>query len=145
MNLTKIRKAAGLTQVQLAERTNITLTMIKQYEQGSRNINGAAGITLYRLSQALGCKMEDLLELDRPQKIVKLYDCKNSTNPYLVAELEDGTLKCAHTTPDASQIVIDRDYNRTGRRQEELREIQEYQYKYIYKDVLEKYNKKVEE
>lgn len=57
------RKACGLTQRELSERSGVNQRMIQNYEQGVRDINGVAGITLYKLSAALGCQIEDLLEM----------------------------------------------------------------------------------
>lgn len=36
--------------------------MIQQYEQRAKDINKAAGMNLLTLSQALGCRVEDLME-----------------------------------------------------------------------------------
>lgn len=63
-NLKNHRKACGLTQRELSERSGVNQRMIQNYEQGVRDINGVAGITLYKLSAALGCRMEDLLEME---------------------------------------------------------------------------------
>ncbi len=59
------RKAYGLSQSELAYLADINVRLIQDYEQGHRDINGAAGIRLYRLAQALHCSIEDLLELDQ--------------------------------------------------------------------------------
>lgn len=63
-NLQRIRKAAGMTQQQLAEAAGLNVRMLQHYEQGFKDINGAAALTVYRLAQALGCQVQDLLELD---------------------------------------------------------------------------------
>lgn len=63
-NLQRIRKAAGLTQQQLADAAGLNVRMLQYYEQGYKDINGAAALTVYRLAQALGCQVQDLLELD---------------------------------------------------------------------------------
>lgn len=57
-----LRVASGYTQEQLARVTGVNVRNIQMYEQRNNNINHASGITLYRLAQALNCKMEDLLE-----------------------------------------------------------------------------------
>ena len=62
-NLKRIRHAAGLSQSQLAQSSGVALRMIQAYEQGSKDVNRAEGLRLYRLSQALSCTVEDLLEL----------------------------------------------------------------------------------
>ena len=61
--LSQLRKSAGLSQSELARRSGVGLRSIQMYEQGHKNINHASGETLYRLSLALNCSMEDILEL----------------------------------------------------------------------------------
>lgn len=60
--LQTIRKAIGLSQKELSEKSGVTLRMIQQYEQRAKDINKATAINLFALAQALGCKAEDLLE-----------------------------------------------------------------------------------
>ena len=55
------RTAAGLTQQQLAVRSGVSVRAIQQYEQGAKDVNKAAAVTVLRLSRALGCMVEDLL------------------------------------------------------------------------------------
>ncbi|MBY0758507.1 helix-turn-helix domain-containing protein [Sellimonas caecigallum] len=62
--LKKIRTNRGITQCGLANLTNVNVRMIQKYEQGERNINKASGETLYKLSKALNCNIEDLLDVD---------------------------------------------------------------------------------
>lgn len=66
-NLKDRRKAMGLSQSDLAYLAEIKVRLIQDYEQGHRNINGSAGLTLYKIAQALHCNMEDLLELDQKE------------------------------------------------------------------------------
>lgn len=61
--LKEYRTKSGMSQSQLAEASGVNVRMIQYYEQGVKDINKASGGTLYKLSRALGCKMEDLLEL----------------------------------------------------------------------------------
>lgn len=63
VKLQEIRKAAGLSQKELAERSGVTLRMIQQYEQRAKDINKASASNLFALARALGCKAEDLMEL----------------------------------------------------------------------------------
>lgn len=68
MNSSKLKTARqnkGLTQKQLGEMTGLNWRTLQHYEQGSRDLNGAAAIIVYRLAEALDVKVEDLLELDR--------------------------------------------------------------------------------
>ena len=61
--LARLRKSTGLSQAELAKASGAGLRSIQMYEQGHKNINRTSGETLYRLSLALNCAMEDLLEL----------------------------------------------------------------------------------
>jgi len=56
------RKKAGLTQVQLAEKANVNLRTLQQYEVNAKNINKASFQTVMALCHALGCQAEDILE-----------------------------------------------------------------------------------
>lgn len=60
--LQTIRKLAGLSQKELAEKSGVSLRMIQQYEQRAKDINKAAAINLFALARVLGCKAEDLME-----------------------------------------------------------------------------------
>ena len=61
MTLKEYRAAVGLSQSQLAKVSGVNLRMIQYYEQGAQDINKAEALTVYKLAQALGCKMEDLI------------------------------------------------------------------------------------
>ena len=61
-NLKHIRKGVGFTQGKLAEVSGVNVRMIQYYEQGSKDINKAEALTVYRLAQALNCTVEDLIE-----------------------------------------------------------------------------------
>ena len=52
--LKTLRKAIGLTQSELAERTGVSLRMIRAYEQGTQDISKAEASSVYRLANALG-------------------------------------------------------------------------------------------
>lgn len=58
------RQTKRMTQKTLSERSGVNIRMIQHYEQGVKDINKAQAITLYKLAQVLGCKIEDLLELE---------------------------------------------------------------------------------
>ena len=60
--LRKIRKASGMTQKTLADKSGAALRMIQLYEQGKKDINKAQALTLARVARALGCDVVDLLE-----------------------------------------------------------------------------------
>jgi DNA-binding XRE family transcriptional regulator len=61
-NLKRIRNTYGCTQSELAKRSGVTLRSIQMYEQRNKDINKASAETIYRISRALGCSMENLLE-----------------------------------------------------------------------------------
>ena len=63
-NLKRIRTEAGISRAELAEKTGVKLTAIRDYEQNHKPINNAAAISVYYLAQALDCKVEDLLEIN---------------------------------------------------------------------------------
>lgn len=62
-NLKAKRQAAGLSQAALAAKAGVNLRVLQYYEQGYKDINQAAAITVYALAQALGCPVEELLQL----------------------------------------------------------------------------------
>lgn len=62
-HLKLIRTAVGMSQSKLAEVSGINIRMIQHYEQGVKDINAAAALTVYRLAQALECTVGELLEI----------------------------------------------------------------------------------
>lgn len=62
MRLQEIRKARGLSQRELAEASGVNVRVLQHYEQGFKDINKAAAETVKALADALGVRMEDLLE-----------------------------------------------------------------------------------
>lgn len=63
-NLARIRKERGLSQASLSQKSRVGIRAIQLCEQKERDINKAAAINVYRLSQVLGCEVKDLLELE---------------------------------------------------------------------------------
>lgn len=61
-NLKQIRESLNISQSELAEKSGVSVRMIQYYEQGVKDINKAQAITVYKLSEALECSVEDLLE-----------------------------------------------------------------------------------
>lgn len=64
MKMKEKRRAKGLSQADLAALTGISVRVIQDYEQGARHINNAKAMTVYKIATALGCTIEDLLELE---------------------------------------------------------------------------------
>lgn len=62
-NLSRLRKARGFSQKELSRASGVSMRMIQLYEQRRNDINKAQVGALLSLSKALGCKMEDLMEL----------------------------------------------------------------------------------
>lgn len=56
------RESAGLSQSDLAEASGVSLRMIQYYEQGFKDINRAAVVTIKRLADALECEIDELIE-----------------------------------------------------------------------------------
>lgn len=60
--LKQIRENRGLSQMELAKRSDVNLRNIQMYEQRGNDIDKAQARILYKLSRVLGCSIEDLLE-----------------------------------------------------------------------------------
>ncbi len=64
MGLKELREERGFSRRELAERSGVNLRSIQDYEQGHKKISSAKSETVYRLSLALGCSADELLELE---------------------------------------------------------------------------------
>ena len=60
--LHEIRKARGFTQQQLSNASGVSLRMIQLYEQKRNDISKAQVNVVLSLANALGCKIEDIIE-----------------------------------------------------------------------------------
>lgn len=60
--LKQIRTNKKMSQAKLATLSDVNVRMIQHYEQGSKDINAAAAITVYKLAKALNVPVEELLE-----------------------------------------------------------------------------------
>ena len=56
------RKAAGMSQAELAKETGVNVRMIQYYEQGGKDINQAAVTTVIKIADALGCDVRQIIE-----------------------------------------------------------------------------------
>ena len=63
------RKAAGLSQAQLAAKVPMSLRTLQALEGGRNDINKTAALTVYRIAVVLDCQIEDLLELDAESEV----------------------------------------------------------------------------
>lgn len=61
-NLKVFREKAGLSQVKLAELSDVNIRLIQDYEQKHKDINNAKAITLLKLANTLNCDIKDLME-----------------------------------------------------------------------------------
>lgn len=63
--LKEIRTQQGLSQSLLSKEANVSLKTLQAYEQGDRDLNKAQAETVYKLAQALNCKMEELIDIQK--------------------------------------------------------------------------------
>ena len=63
LSLQLLRKNAGMSQSELAKQSGVNIRSIQMYEQKINDISKAQADTIYRLSRALHCPMEQLLQL----------------------------------------------------------------------------------
>lgn len=55
------RELKGMTQAELAEKSGVNLRTIQNYEQGFKDINGAAVVKVLQLAEALDCDVYDII------------------------------------------------------------------------------------
>ena len=72
--MNKLRKAAGLSQSQLANKAGIRVQVLQQYEQGVRDLSGAKLATLLKLCNALECRLADIVTDEETLELLKAYD-----------------------------------------------------------------------
>lgn len=65
MNLKEMRIIRKISQNELAKLSGVNARMIQFYEQEKKNINGAKLGTLINLSNALDCRIRDILTDDQ--------------------------------------------------------------------------------
>ena len=85
--LADMRKRAGLTQQQLAEKIGVTQQTIWYYENGRREMKSSV---LIELSKALGCSVSDLLGLGHVRGVVSSSPSASHRMP-LVGRIAAGT------------------------------------------------------
>lgn len=76
MKLQDARKAAGMSQSQLADKANMNVRTLQHYEQGSKIFDNARIDTILNVCLALNCKIEDVIENEEYLKLIDQY--KNS-------------------------------------------------------------------
>ena len=85
--LAEMRKRAGLTQQQLAEKIGVTQQTIWYYENGRRELKSGV---LIELSNALGCSVSELLGLGEVKGVIPSCPAKTHAMP-LVGRIAAGT------------------------------------------------------
>jgi len=60
-NLKKKRLMRGYTQEALSEISGVNIKSIAAYEQDERRFTSASAATVFRLADALGCEMEEII------------------------------------------------------------------------------------
>ena len=68
------RKAAGLSQSQLAEAAEINVRTLQHYEQGSKDINTARLETILKICNALKCQISDILSDPEVLALLSVYE-----------------------------------------------------------------------
>lgn len=61
-NLQKMRKAAGMSQSELARAAGLSLRTLQALESGARDINKLAVRTALNIAKTLNCSVEEILE-----------------------------------------------------------------------------------
>lgn len=69
-----MREMRELTQREIAELSGVSFRMIKDYEQGQRDINGAKLLTLLKLCLALRCRLEDIVDDTETLELLRQYE-----------------------------------------------------------------------
>ena len=69
-----MREERELTQWEIAELSGVSFRMIKDYEQGQRDINGAKLLTLLKLCLALRCRLEDIVDDTETLELLRQYE-----------------------------------------------------------------------
>lgn len=75
-NLKTVRLGKGMSQSELAKKSDVNIRMLQQYEQGARNIDGVKLITLLKMCRALDCKLSDIVESTELSELTKEYEMK---------------------------------------------------------------------
>ena len=107
-NLRKYRKEAGLTQQQLGDKLGCSKELISQYERGKLNPKIE---TVKRFADALSVEMDALEHIRlRGRNMdgfckVKVYNCPEDTEQYIVVRLSNGELWYWGSYEDESEAI----------------------------------------
>jgi len=67
MKIRELREKMHMSRKELSDKTGISFRSLQDYEQGHKDIKSAKAITIYKISVALGCTMEELIEIETPK------------------------------------------------------------------------------
>lgn len=73
-NLQFYRQRSLLSQSQLASKAGVNVNVLRQYEQGKRDLNGAKLSTILKLCLALDCRIQDLLTDEETLTLLAEYE-----------------------------------------------------------------------
>lgn len=71
MSLQEQRQKAGFSQQSLSDAAQVNIWVIRSYESGKRDINGASLDILCKLAITLGCKISDIITDDGIKKMLE--------------------------------------------------------------------------
>lgn len=71
--LQSMRKSRNMTQLELSDRTGISIRTIQSYESGGRSFDGARLEVLLKCAIALGCRLEDLIDSEECVRLLRTY------------------------------------------------------------------------
>lgn len=74
--LKDIRTKKGISQSKLGELSGINYRTIQEYEQGRRDINMATALTVKAIADALGVRMDDIMEMEEKRDYFKNVVCE---------------------------------------------------------------------
>lgn len=89
--LRRMREKRGITQAKLSEMSGVNLRTVKAYDSGERDINGAAAMTVKNLADAIGCQMEEIMEIPEDKKTVWYVVIDDDTDYGAVCDVESFT------------------------------------------------------
>lgn len=73
-NLQKLRRAAGLSQSQMAKAADVNQRIYQYYEQGVKDISKAQLSTLLKICNVLGCRIADIITDQETVELLKKYE-----------------------------------------------------------------------
>lgn len=95
MDLKFLREKSGLTRKELAERSGISLRSLQDYEQGHKNVASMKGESLLKLSVALGCTVEEILNDYVFPELIEIEESdKRRIDESLKKRLSDSKIYC---------------------------------------------------